>query len=98
SSVSEGAVTTGSILVASDEFRFRAWAAALQMVQDKPLVGQGYLAYKELADVFGDPVLGSPHNEWLRIFAEEGVIVGLVGIAFLVANGDRKSTSLNSSH
>ena len=55
--------------------------------QDKPLIGQGYLAYKELAEVFGDPVLGSPHNEWLRIFAEEGVIVGLVGLAFLVATG-----------
>ena len=54
---------------------------------DKPLIGQGYLAYKELAEVFGDPLLGSPHNEWLRIFAEEGVIVGLVGLAFLVANG-----------
>lgn len=87
SSVSEGAVQSGSILVASDELRFRAWGAALQMVADKPLVGQGYLAYKELADVFGDPVLGSPHNEWLRIFAEEGVIVGLVGLAFLVATG-----------
>ena len=85
SSVSEGAVTTGSILVASDELRFRAWGAALRMVEDKPLIGQGYLAYKELAEVFGDPVLGSPHNEWLRIFAEEGVIVGLVGVAFLVA-------------
>ena len=87
SSVSEGAVSSGSILVASDELRFRAWGAALQMVADKPLIGQGYLAYKELAEVFGDPVLGSPHNEWLRIFAEEGVIVGLVGLAFLVATG-----------
>lgn len=87
SSVSEGAVTTGSILVASDELRFRAWGAALRMVEDKPLIGQGYLAYKDLAEVFGDPVLGSPHNEWLRIFAEEGVIVGLVGVAFLVATG-----------
>ena len=71
--------------MASDEFRFRAWGAALRMVEDKPLIGQGYLAYKELAETFGDPVLGSPHNEWLRIFAEEGVIVGLVAIAFLVA-------------
>ena len=84
SSVSEGAVTTGSILVASDELRFRAWGAAIQMIEDKPLIGQGYLAYKELADGFGDPVLGSPHNEWLRIFAEEGVIVGLVAVAFLI--------------
>jgi hypothetical protein len=84
SSVSEGATSTGSLLVASDEYRFRAWGAAVRMVEDKPLVGQGYLAYKELAEVFGDPVLGSPHNEWLRIFAEEGFIVGSVGLAFVV--------------
>ncbi len=47
--------------------------------RDEPLIGQGYLAYKELGPRFGDPVLGSPHNEWLRFFAEEGTIVGLVG-------------------
>jgi O-antigen ligase len=85
SSVSEGALGSGSILVASDQYRFQAWAAGIGMVQDKPLIGQGYLAYKELAEVFGDPVLGSPHNEWLRIFAEEGVFVGLVALAFLLA-------------
>jgi O-antigen ligase len=55
------------------------------MWADAPLTGQGYLAYKELAESYGDPLLGSPHNEWLRIFAEEGVVVGLVAIAFLVA-------------
>ena len=71
--------------MASDELRFRAWGAALGMIEDKPLIGQGYLAYKALGETFGDPVLGSPHNEWLRIFAEEGVVVGLVAIAFLVA-------------
>jgi hypothetical protein len=87
SSVSEGAVRPGSILVASDELRFTAWGAAIRMVRDAPLTGQGYLAYKALADTYGDPALGSPHNEWLRIFAEEGVIVGLVGIVFLVATG-----------
>jgi O-antigen ligase len=85
SSVSEGAVQSGSILVASDEVRFRAWGAAAAMFQDSPLTGQGYLAYKALADVYGDPVLGSPHNEWLRIFAEEGLVVGLIAIAFLIA-------------
>jgi O-antigen ligase len=75
----------GTILVASDEFRFRAWGAAAAMFQDSPLTGQGYLAYKPLADVYGDPILGSPHNEWLRIFAEEGLVVGLIAIAFLIA-------------
>jgi len=85
SNAGAGEVQPGSILLASDADRFRAWGAALQMVKDKPLVGEGYLAYKELADSYGDPVLGSPHNEWLRIFAEEGVVVGAVGIAFVVA-------------
>lgn len=81
----EGAVTPGSILVASDAYRFRAWGAAASMWADAPLTGQGYLAYKELADAFGDPALGSPHNEWLRLFAEEGAIIGLVGLLFIAA-------------
>lgn len=83
-SAPEGAVTPGSLLVASDVHRFRAWGAASSMWADAPLTGQGYLAYKELADAYGDPVLGSPHNEWLRLFAEEGTIVGLVGLFFIV--------------
>jgi O-antigen ligase len=77
----------GTVLVASDEFRLRAWGAATRMWADAPLTGQGYLAYKSLADAYGDPILGSPHNEWLRLFAEEGAIVGLVGLAFVVATG-----------
>lgn len=81
----EGAVTPGSILVASDEFRFRAWGAAVGMWQNRPVTGQGFLAYKQLADTYGDPVLGSPHNEWLRLFAEEGTVAGLAGIAFVAS-------------
>ena len=81
----EGAVVPGSILVASDEYRFRAWGAAIGMWQDQPVTGQGFLAYKQLADNYGDPVLGSPHNEWLRLFAEEGTLGGLTGIAFVAS-------------
>jgi len=87
SNLPSGSVQPGSILVASDELRFRAWGAAIDMWRDEPLLGQGYLAYKELGDLYGDPILGSPHNEWLRIFAEEGVVVGLVALAFLAATG-----------
>ena len=50
----------GSILVASDEYRFKAWGAALRMVEDKPLIGQGYLAYKELAETY------SATRSWVR--------------------------------
>jgi O-antigen ligase len=74
----------GTVLVASDEHRLRAWGAASRMFLDEPLIGQGYLAYRELGDEFGDPVLGSPHNEWLRFFAEGGVVVGLLALAFVL--------------
>jgi O-antigen ligase len=84
-SVPEGAVQPGSILVASDALRFRAWNAAVDMWRDDPVTGQGFLAYKQLADRYGDPDLGSPHNEWLRLFAEEGAVGGAVGMGFVVA-------------
>jgi O-antigen ligase len=56
------------------------------MWQDQPITGQGFLAYKQLADEYGDPVLGSPHNEWLRLFAEEGTVTGIVGLGFLATS------------
>jgi O-antigen ligase len=84
-SAPEGAVQPGSILVASDENRFRAWGAAVGMWQNQPITGQGFLAYKQLAETYGDPVLGSPHNEWLRLFAEEGTVAGLAGLAFVAS-------------
>lgn len=82
----EGTVQPGSILVASDELRFRAWGAAIGMWQNQPIVGQGFLAYKQLGDQYGDAVLGSPHNEWLRLFAEEGTGTGIVGLAFVATS------------
>jgi O-antigen ligase len=74
----------GTVLVATDQLRLRGWEAATRMFLDQPLTGQGYLAYHELADAYGDPELGSPHNEWLRFFAEDGIVVGLLGVAFIV--------------
>jgi hypothetical protein len=85
-SAPEGAIQPGSILVASDEYRFRAWETAIRMWQVEPITGHGFLAYKQLADSFGDPVLGSPHNEWLRLFAEEGTVAGIVGLAFVASS------------
>jgi O-antigen ligase len=76
-------VQHGQTLIASDQLRVQAWGAAAAMWQASPLIGHGFLSYKLLADEFGDPVLGSPHNEWLRLFAEEGAIVGLLGLLFI---------------
>jgi hypothetical protein len=79
----------GQILIASDQQRLGAWAAAGRMFLDQPLIGQGYRAYRQLSVEFGDTVLNAPHNEWLRLFAEHGLFVGLLGLAFLVATAAR---------
>jgi len=76
---------SGQILIATDQQRLGGWAAAGRMFLDQPLIGQGYRAYRQLSVEFGDTVLNAPHNEWLRLFAEHGVFVGLLGLAFLVA-------------
>lgn len=81
----EGTVTPGSLLVASDQMRFRAWGATVAMAADSPLYGHGFRSFKRLGPRYGEPVLGSPHNEWLRPFAEEGVFVGLIGLGFLAS-------------
>jgi O-antigen ligase len=68
-------------IIGADEARVTAWKAATKMFLASPLVGHGFLSYKELADSFGDPRLGSPHNEVLRLFAEEGIMGGLAILA-----------------
>jgi hypothetical protein len=72
----------GGLLVASDEQRLTAWAAAARMWADSPITGHGFGSYGELGPTYGDPVLNSPHNEWLRLFAEEGLVVGMLGLTF----------------
>ncbi|HYO41653.1 MAG TPA: O-antigen ligase family protein [Candidatus Limnocylindrales bacterium] len=81
--VVEGA-RTESILVASDIQRFTAWGASIQMFADRPVTGWGFRSYRVIGDRYGDRVLNSPHNEWLRFFAEQGIAGGLVGVAFVL--------------
>jgi hypothetical protein len=78
-------VEPGTTLIASDVQRVTAWKAASAMWLDAPLLGQGFRSYHILGPEYGDQVLGSPHNEWIRLFAEEGIIGGLLGLAFAVA-------------
>ena len=79
----------GQLFIASDQQRLAAWAAAGRMFLDQPLIGQGYRAYRQLSVQFGDPTLNAPHNEWLRLFAENGVFVGMLGLAFVLATAAR---------
>ncbi len=80
-----GEVDPSGVLVASDILRLRAWVAAAGIWSDHPLLGVGFGQYGRFADAYGDAVLNSPHNEWLRLFAEEGFFVGLVGAVWVVA-------------
>jgi O-antigen ligase len=81
------------VLIATDQQRLGAWAAAGRMFLDEPILGQGYRAYRQLSVQFGDPILNAPHNEWLRLFAENGIVVGLLGLAFAVATAARLARS-----
>jgi hypothetical protein len=82
-----GVPTQGRVLVASDAHRLRAWQASVAMVADRPLTGQGFQSYRRLHWRYGDALLSAPHNEWLRFFAEEGVVAGTIGLAFLALVG-----------
>jgi O-antigen ligase len=55
------------------------------MFIDAPITGHGYLAYRELHTTYGDPYLRSPHNEWLRLFAEGGILLGLAGLSLVTS-------------
>jgi O-antigen ligase len=77
--------TPGQTLIASDQQRLTAWATAGRMFLDQPILGQGYRAYRQLSVAFGDPTLNAPHNEWLRFFAEGGVVAGVLAAAFALA-------------
>ncbi|HEV8489970.1 MAG TPA: O-antigen ligase family protein [Candidatus Limnocylindrales bacterium] len=75
----------GQVLLANDRTRLEAWAASVRMFLDQPLTGQGYRAYREVSPAFGGIALNAPHSEWLRLFAENGIVVGLAGLAFVAA-------------
>jgi hypothetical protein len=75
----------GQVLLANDRQRLEAWAASIRMFVAEPLRGFGYRSYREVAPQFGGLQLNAPHSEWLRLFAENGAVVGLAGIAFVAA-------------
>jgi hypothetical protein len=71
--------------LAADLARFDAWMAAIRMWLADPLLGHGFRSFEWLHADYGSPILDAPHNEWLRLFAEEGIAVGLAGVAFALA-------------
>ncbi len=68
--------------VGADENRLAVWVASVRMWLDHPLVGAGFRSFEWLHGQYGSPILDAPHNEWLRLFAEEGTFLGVAGAAF----------------
>jgi O-Antigen ligase len=78
-------VQTGQALAPTDQLRIQGWTAAVRMWQDAPLLGHGFWSFYRLHERYGSPVLDAPHNDWLRLFGEGGLIAGLAGITFVAA-------------
>jgi len=68
----------------ADQARVDAWSASIQMLVAQPLVGHGFRTFEWLHLEYGS-TLDAPHNDWLRFFAEGGLIVGLAAIGFVVS-------------
>ncbi len=66
-----------------DQRRVMAWEAALRMGLDSPLVGQGFRSFLLLHGAYGGGRTQAPHDEWLRLFAEEGLIVAAAGVGLV---------------
>lgn len=80
-------LTAGSfreVKVVADQDRVIAWQAAIRLWAENPLVGAGFRSFEWLHTAVGSPVLNAPHNEWLRVFAEEGTFVGAAAAAFAI--------------
>ena len=73
------------LLTVGDSHRVSAWSVAVRMWLDEPLTGQGFGTFDLVRGVFGGTAATAPHQEWLRFFAEGGIVVGLAGILFVVA-------------
>lgn len=67
----------------ADEARLAAWSASVQMWADAPILGHGMRSFEWLHARYGS-TLNAPHNEWLRFFAEGGIIAGLAALALIL--------------
>ena len=68
--------------IAAEQTRIDAWVATLRLWSQHPIFGAGFRSFEWLHPDVGSAVVNAPHNEWLRFLAEEGIVLGLVGLAF----------------
>lgn len=68
--------------LAADQTRIDVWLATIQLWLQHPVLGAGFRSFEWLHAGVGSAVLDAPHNEWLRLLAEEGIFIGLIGLGF----------------
>lgn len=73
-----------SALAKSDRLRIEAWQAGVRMVIDRPLTGVGFGRYYDMKTRYNAPSeLNTPHSDYIRFFAETGVMGGAMFLLFL---------------
>lgn len=79
-----GLEVTRDVPAWADADRVAAWSASIAMWQDAPLLGHGFRSFEWLHALYGS-ALDAPHNEWLRFFAEGGLLAGLAAAGFVLS-------------
>ncbi len=74
-------------LVSGDVKRLDGWIGAWRMWLSSPIVGSGFQSFFEWHERFGVTTVSAPHNEFLRLLAEGGLIAAGAFVAFVVAIG-----------
>lgn len=70
--------------IAAEQTRIDAWVATLRLWTEHPILGAGFRSFEWLHADVGSAIVNAPHNEWLRFLAEEGIVLGIVGISFAI--------------
>jgi O-antigen ligase len=80
-------------LISGDVKRLDGWIGAWHMWLSSPIFGSGFQSFFELHERFGVTTVTAPHNEFLRLLAEGGVIAAGAFVAFGLAIGRALWTS-----
>ncbi len=81
------------MLISGDVKRLDGWIGAWRMWLSSPIIGSGFLSFFEWHERFGVTTVSAPHNEFLRLLAEGGVIAAGAFVGFVLAIGRALWTS-----
>jgi O-Antigen ligase len=80
-------------LISGDVKRLDGWIGAWRMWLSSPIIGSGFQSFFEWHERFGVTTVSAPHNEFLRLLAEGGVLAAGAFAAFVLTIGRALWTS-----